>query len=334
MKIFIKNRVRQKVEFQFFMHQMVEACIKNGFKSKPDIFFSYKYHIRSFCKRLLFFVYLIVKWLFPSLIKRKQALLVTANGGTLLENVFPYYFNYEIIPMLWDVWPSKWPVLYKDLKLFDCKVVFVTVRAVAEKINKELPIKAYWVPEGIDVCVYNKGSNLEDRTNTVLELGRQKKDYHIVLQKLNNSGKLVNYSASKTLPNGMLDVDNLLFKTNEEMIRCLPTYKIMICFPQTDTNPERAGDVETLTQRYWEAMLCRCVLVGRAPQELIDFIGYNPVIDVDWRNPELQIMGILDDVSSYQPLVDKNYEIATRKASWDNRIQLIKKCLLVSEYTI
>ena len=30
---------------------------------------------------------------------------------------------------------------------------------------------------------------------------------------------------------------------------------MMVCFPQCDTNPMKAGNLETLTQRYWEAML-------------------------------------------------------------------------------
>ena len=45
--------------------------------------------------------------------------------------------------------------------------------------------------------------------------------------------------------------------------------------------PELAGDIETLTQRYWECMLSRIVMLGHAPQELIDLIGYNPVIEID-----------------------------------------------------
>ena len=37
----------------------------------------------------------------------------------------------------------------------------------------------------------------------------------------------------------------------------------------------------TLTQRYWECMFSRMVMVGHAPQEFIDFIGYNPVIELN-----------------------------------------------------
>ena len=101
----------------------------------------------------------------------------------------------------------------------------------------------------------------------------------------------------------------------------------MVCFPQSDTNPQKAGSLETLTQRYWEAMLSGCIIVGRAPQELIDFIGYNSVVEVEWDNPEMQLSNILHDIDSYQKIVDKSLESARKHASWDCRMPTIKECL-------
>lgn len=87
------------------------------------------------------------------------------------------------------------------------------------------------------------------------------------------------------------------------------------------------GHIETLTQRYWEAMLSRCLMVGRAPQELIRLIGYNPVIEVDWDNAREQLSNILDHIDNFQELVDKNFEYAKKYASWDHRMVMIKKIL-------
>ena len=72
-----------------------------------------------------------------------------------------------------------------------------------------------------------------------------------------------------------------LFKTEQDLINSMADSKITICYPRCDTQPERAGDIETSTQRYWEAMLSRIVIVGRAPKELINLIGYNPVIEIE-----------------------------------------------------
>ena len=76
-------------------------------------------------------------------------------------------------------------------------------------------------------------------------------------------------------------------------------------------------------------MLSRTLILGRAPQELIDLIGYNPVIDVDWNKPEKQLENVLCCIESYQELVDKNYITAQKIAFWDNRLQLIMEKLLL-----
>ena len=75
-------------------------------------------------------------------------------------------------------------------------------------------------------------------------------------------------------------------------------------------------------------MLSGNLIVGRAPKELIELVGYNPVIDVDWNAPGEQLKNILTNIKDYQTLVDKNFKVALKYASWDNRINDIKKILL------
>lgn len=54
-------------------------------------------------------------------------------------------------------------------------------------------------------------------------------------------------------------------------------------------------------------------MVGHAPQELIDFIGYNPVIELtDTISPEEQIADVIEHIEDYQSLVDKNRETAEK----------------------
>ena len=96
--------------------------------------------------------------------------------------------------------------------------------------------------------------------------------------------------------------------------------KVTITLPRSYTQPEIAGDIETLTQRYWECMLSRIVMVGHAPQELVDLIGYNPVIELEKDRLNEQIQDILANINSYQKLVDKNREVALKMGDWKNRI--------------
>lgn len=329
-QVYIKARKRRSDEFQFFMHNFVDKCIEAGFQSKPDLFASYKWHLRAVCRRLMFFVYRLLK---PLRTPRRKTLIVTANGGTINDNVFPYLWGYEIIPMLWDNWPSNYPPFIESAKLLDIKTVFATSTQVVDRINSETDIKAFWVPEGINATIYNKGEELKDRKKDVLELGRQMVAYHKILFDLYSSNQ-IQLTSSNVQSNGLKDDKKLLYSTDKEMADDIVRHKVFVCFPQCDTTPERAGNIETLTQRYWEGMLSRCVIVGRAPKELIELIGYNPVINIEWNDPAKQMDNIIRKIADYQELVDKNYEVAQKWSSWENGIGIIKAVLENNGYKI
>ncbi|MCM1312208.1 MAG: hypothetical protein NC206_02190 [Bacteroides sp.] len=94
------------------------------------------------------------------------------------------------------------------------------------------------------------------------------------------------------------------------------------------------ASVETLTMRYWESMLSRCVIVGHCPKELYDLMGYNPVIEADMEHAATQVEEILSNISAYQDLVDKNLAQALKIASWDNRIKTVRNCLTETGYVM
>lgn len=323
-KLYIKDRIRRKDEFQFFMHDFIDACKEAGIKTRKDILPSYRWHVRAAIRNIILWIYRLIHHNFPWLFQRKDTLIVTANGVTLLDSAFPYYGTYEIIPMLWDVWPSTWERMYKSLKLLDVRTIFVTSHQVADMINKETSIHAYWIPEGIRISLYQKGDALVSRQYDLFEMGRRMQRYHDVVEDLRLADGIKVVTPSNLNENGTLDDSHVAY-TNKELYALISETKIMVCFPQCDTNPDRAGDIETLTLRYWEAMLSGCIMIGRAPKELIELIGYNPVIEVDWEKPQQQLCEILSSVNEYQDLVNRNYEMAKRYASWGSRIsQLIQ----------
>lgn len=324
-QIYIKARKRRSDEFQFFRHQFVEECIRQGFVPQKEILHSRKFHIRALFRDVLLFLLTISNALHikPA---RKNALIVTSTGAAVADESFPYY-NQEIVPMVWDIWPPSYQPLVNDIKRFNIKTILVTVKSVAERLKSDTGVNALWVPEGIESRIYEKGEDLVDRPYDVFDMGRRHDEYHKILDNLESQGVI----------NG-LKTSNSMSKTNawlpfEEILKTIACCKVMICFPRCDTNPRAVG-VETLTQRYWEAMLCRCVIVGRAPQELVDLYGYNPVVEVDWSNPETQISEMLANISAYQSLVDKNYEMALKMADWKYRIPAIKDFLQEQGYTI
>ena len=294
------------------MHDFIDECVKNGLTPLKDILPSYQWHIRAIIRNLLLVFYKLIHQHFPQLISRNKGnLIITGNGSTIEDSLFPYFCGYNVIPMLWDCWPDKWEIMIKDFKLFDINTVFVTSSQVVKRINASL---------------YNKGKELKDRTIDVMDMGRRMLEYEEVITKLQKEGVIQHVITSKIDNDGNLDDKHVVY-TNEELHQMMSDSKIMICFPRCDTNPQTAGNIETLTQRYWEAMLSRCIIIGRAPKELIQFLGYSPVIEVDWKRPEKQLIQILSNISHYQELVNRNYKSAKEKADWSNRIGLITQSI-------
>lgn len=158
MKIYYKQKKRRKEEFQFFMHDFLDACREAGFASRPDVLPDYKYKIRAVCREALWRIYSLLHTHFPRLLLRREALLVAANGSNLIDNSFPYWGRYEIVPMLWDVWPASWPRLLAALRVLDVRTCLVSSSQAAEMIRREAGITAYHIPEGITASHYRGGA--------------------------------------------------------------------------------------------------------------------------------------------------------------------------------
>ena len=169
----------------------------------------------------------------------------------------------------------------------------------------------------MDDSVYQKGKLLKDRNIDLLEFGRSNDKVFKADQLksvFDNKNCSLNHVCTKQ--NGKF------IYTNEQLYEAMGNAKVTIALPRSITQPEIAGDIETLTQRYWECMFSRIVMVGHAPQELIDFIGYNPVIELsDKISAEEQIADVIEHIEDYQSLVDKNRETAEKLGSWDVRMK-------------
>ena len=122
--------------------------------------------------------------------------------------------------------------------------------------------------------------------------------------------------------------------TREMLIDALADTKITICLPRSVNQPEIADGIETLTQRYWECMLSRVIIIGKAPQELVDLIGYNPVIELEKDNFAVQVKDIQEHLEDYQKLVDKNREMALKHGDWKLRVEEMKGRLVEFGYEL
>lgn len=268
----------------------------------------------------------VFRWELPTLWKnKKEARLRFVEPVSLLFDTFPDYARYEVVPMFWDCWPCYFEKTCEWLRKHQVKTAIFSSRMTAERMQERFPeMRIIWCPEAVDGDVYQKGKQLRGRMIDLLEFGRSN-------EKVLPSGTLEN-ACGKSCENGEKNgfpLNHICTKqngkfiyTNEQLYEAMGDAKVTIALPRSMTQPEMAGDIETLTQRFWECMFSRMVMVGHAPQELVDFIGYNPVIELrEEISAEALIREVLEHIDDYQELVDKNRETAERFGSWDVRME-------------
>ena len=282
-------------------------------------------HKRSICPTWRWLFHIVRHIWFPKLWEnKKEAHIVLVGGGSINWGAWPDYMFYEIIPIIWDCWPVYYKKVYKFIEKYGIKTVVVTSRQTAEVLKERYPEKnVLFITEGIKTSLYKEGNPLSSRKIDLLEFGRPNTNLPSV------SLEKYGYSHVKsTKPEAKL------FPTDEDLYNALSDSKVTLAFPRCITEPQTARSIETLTQRYWENMLSRVVMVGKAPKDLIDLIGYDPVISINERNIEKQIVEILDNIDSYQKLVDKNLQYALLYSPWGGRIKEMKSFLQSIGYSI
>lgn len=253
---------------------------------------------------------------------KKEARLKFVSGYSINFDTFPDYVFYEVIPVIWDCWPMQIDSVSGFFRKHQVRTAIFTSSQTADAFRNMFPqMNVLTITEGIDISLYAKGNNLRDRKIDILEVGRKDGNFF-----------------KTNLPEYIYHVNtgnfDRVFKTDEEFRAALADTKVTVAVPRCDVDKRVAGDIETLTQRYWECMLSRILIVGRAPKELIDLIGYNPVIDWDGYDATPQVTDILENINEYQELVDKNYETAINMASWDIRILQIMDYLRQLNYLV
>ena len=241
--------------------------------------------------------------------------------------LFPASYLHECIPYTMDVWPwsyARWEGFIRRNRI---RTWFITARRSAQIFKEKFPDRnILWLPEAVDPAEYRHDIPLDQRTIHVLELGRRWEDYHAKIEdSLKSRGQTHLYQQAE---------GKIIFPTRDALIDGFVNSIVSVCFPQSLTHPQRAGDVETVTLRYFETMACKCVPVGRAPQELIDIFGFNPMIEVDLDHAADQVQEILANPAKYQPMVDRNYQRLLEVGTWDARVREMLATLKTLGYDV
>jgi hypothetical protein len=228
-------------------------------------------------------------------------------------------FSANNILYLFDAWPKYYPLICKIAKAYNISHLFVSSKQSAEKLDVLLEkTNVYWCPEACKPDEY-KPFNYKDKDIDVLQFGRKYDYWHNMV---NNSFKEQGISYLYEKRKG-----ELVFKNKSDFINGLGRTKISICFPMNITNNELSGGVSTMTYRYVQSMVSKCLIVGAKPDEMNYIFDYEPIIQVDYNDPVRQISEILKNYNDYIPLIERNYKECISKHSWQERWKSIRETI-------
>lgn len=250
---------------------------------------------------------------------RREARLRFVEPVSLTFDTFPDYVTHEVVPMVWDCWPKYLDTVCRWIGRHDVRTAIFTSRQTADRVKAQCPgVDILWCPEAIDARTYTAGRPLREREIHLLEFGRRNDRIFScdLLDRITVGGRPMTHVC--TNQNGKF------IYNNAQLHEAMGNAMVVVTLPRSMTQPELAGDVETLTQRYWECMLSRMVMVGHAPQELVDLVGYNPVVELrEDMSPEALVQSVIEHIDDYQPLVDRNRATALSTGTWPVRMRMV-----------
>jgi hypothetical protein len=240
--------------------------------------------------------------------------------GPKFQKCFPYFLRSgEKNCYFFDAWPVNEEKIVHFINDFDVNRIFVSSSQATRELNLLLKEnKCFWIPEGINPDEYFF-LPLNKKDIDVLSIGRKFQDYHdLIKEPLSKSNYNYKYATS---------LGSHLFPDRKALIHGLARSKISICFPRNVSHPEQVGHYETLTIRYLQAMLSKCLVIGHAPEEMIELFGYNPVIEVDMEHASDQLNEILKHIVDYNDLIERNYQEVLKNHTWKNRWEEIARIM-------
>lgn len=247
--------------------------------------------------------------------------LFTAICGNDFAYCLPHYLRSgRKFIYIFDAWPRNNLVLVDWVRLLSIEKVFFSALQSSELFNSCFPPgdkRGVWVPEGIISEPY-RHVPYQKKNIDVLEFGRRFDWYHDrITDSLRSSGFTHAYNTGK--------YGTVHMSEKQQVVDAFARSKISICFPSSITHPQRAEHISTMTLRYLESMLSKCLVVGSRPLDMQFLFDHNPIIEVDKTNPAGQLAEILRNYNDYIPLIEKNYESALNGHLWSHRMKVIRE---------
>ncbi len=229
----------------------------------------------------------------------------------------------KIAIYVWDCWEpeyGRWQGIIEDLKpdylLFSFKQNFEDF--------KERYGNCFWVPQSANTY-YFKDLGI-GKTRLFIQMGRVNPAMH---------GMILNYLKKKGLDDSEENYvyrrkkKEALFPELEDLVKEINRSKYLVCIPKCCENPLRTGKICAMTGRYYEAIACKTLIIGKKPLVFDELFPEDGMIEFD--EDQGRFDEVIDDLENneekYRDIVDRNYECFFEKHSWTRRLEQILRII-------
>lgn len=219
---------------------------------------------------------------------------------------------------IYDCWEPEfddWQKVMDDIKP---DYVFFCFRQTYEHY-KDI-YNAYWVPQSADLSIF-KDEHLE-KTRMFMSMGRVNEGIHKkileYMEKHNIEDNRENYVYRK-------DRNEEIYPDIQDLVTEINKTKYFVSVPKCYENFKRTGNVCGITARYFEAMACKTLIIGKKPIVIDELFSKDCMIEF---NDDLSDFdSLIDEMEKspekYQEIVDKNYECLMNNHTWQHRARQI-----------
>ena len=213
---------------------------------------------------------------------------------------YPYVLRHPLVTCSFDLWPYTWDDWQRVFELNRPRIAFISAKVPMAEMQRRVPgVDFRWLPEAVDPAGFDASLPLVERPVDVFEIGRPFPSFHERIREPLAAAGFCHEYPQAAQPGGI---------PYEEVVKTYARSKVVVCFPRSMTHPQQARGVETTTFRYFECMSSKTLMIGHCPAELIEIMGYNPVIEANLDAPGEQLVKhLLPQINNYQSLVDRNY---------------------------
>lgn len=227
---------------------------------------------------------------------------------------------------VWDCWQpefDQWQEILDDLKpdyiFFSFKQTWLYFK---DRYN------CYWIAQSANT-EYFKYQDI-DKTRKFIQMGRINEELHkkilSYLKKHNLEDNLDNYAYRK--------VDRqALFPELSDLVKEINRSKYLVCIPKCYENPKRTGNISAMTGRYYEAIACKTMIIGKKPLVFDELFPEDGMIEFadDLSDFDEKIDRYENNDELYQQIVDRNYECFMKNHTWANRFDSMMYILMKEE---